>query len=202
MESMPTQIKYSIVFPTYDPKNILGDWSLENKSKILDTINGRSDVELIEVRDVLGFGSAMNEGMRKSKGEYIFLVSDDISINYPYWFEIMALPNLLTSYRPVTSVVTEETMPDFTCICIPRNIYEKVGEFDPVFDIGYGFDDLDYYIRSRKAGFGFRVMHDQVHLDIKHRGGGTFRAYYNQEEIDNMTRLNRGLFVAKHSIKL
>lgn len=56
----------------------------------------------------------------------------------------------------------------FPCVYINRELIDKIGGLDETF-IGYGFDDDDYCLRARAAGFRTMITSS---LRIKHGSGG------------------------------
>lgn len=69
------------------------------------------------------------------------------------------------------------------CLLLKREIYEKIGGFDPVFSPG-NFEDDDYSLRAIQAGFRLGVAKD---VFLHHFGSVTHKLL----DIDYQTLLNR-----------
>lgn len=67
--------------------------------------------------------------------------------------------------RPMGSstIRREDRMLCFVAVCISREAYEKTGPLDESFT-GYGFEDDDYSLRARQAGFRLGIW-DQCIID-------------------------------------
>lgn len=79
--------------------------------------------------------------------------------------------------------------------CISRQIWEQVGNFDPSFMLTGAFQDLDYCIRARNAGFG---LYD-ANLPFKHMEANTTHRSPNFWE---NREYNRRLIQEKHGLIL
>jgi len=73
-----------------------------------------------------------------------------------------------------------------------KDVFEKVGELDEQFGIGM-FEDDDYSIRVREAGYRVRLAED---LFIHHWGGASFKKL-KEESYRNLFEENRNKFEAK-----
>lgn len=84
--------------------------------------------------------------------------------------------NQFQQYPPLTVWRTKITSPEvitdltvcFPCVWINRDLINKIGGLDETFT-GYGFDDDDYCIRTREAGFRTMITSS---IRIKHGAGG------------------------------
>lgn len=126
------------------------------------SINGYDELILV-VNDGIGYGAAVNRGLKLAKGDYLMIANDDI---------ILDRGDIRSLCEPdaVTCPQINNEHKDFNggLFCIPRAVYEKVGGFDEQFKIGY-FEDDDYIMRLRANGIPMRCHYD-VH--IKHEHGG------------------------------
>ncbi|MBU4270696.1 MAG: glycosyltransferase [Planctomycetes bacterium] len=59
----------------------------------------------------------------------------------------------------------------FFCVMFRREVYEKIGELDERFGVGY-FEDTDYCYRARREGFELRCARDAF---VHHWQGASFR---------------------------
>jgi GT2 family glycosyltransferase len=79
--------------------------------------------------------------------------------------------------------------------CVPRLIWNAVGHFDEDFKLTGAFQDLDYCIRAKKAGFGLRKSNlPFTHLEANTTHGSP-QFWENRE-------YNRRLIFRKHGISL
>lgn len=84
--------------------------------------------------------------------------------------------------------------PDRLCfigVLIPRRIYEQVGPLDEQF-VGYGYDDDDYSLRVRQAGYHLATFGSCI---LDH--GTLTPSFRNQEHVAEQMALNASLFSAK-----
>lgn len=89
-----------------------------------------------------------------------------------------------------------ETLPayrlDFFCVAIPRRVMDRVGLLDENFGRGY-YEDLDYSLRVRAAGFALGVAEDAF---VYHRGSTSFGKL--PRETKELLKRNKCLIVQKH----
>lgn len=81
---------------------------------------------------------------------------------------------------------------DFFCVAIPRRVIDHVGLLDEAFGRGY-FEDLDYSLRVRNAGFKLGVAEDCF---VYHRGSASFAKV--PSEIRQLMKRNKQLVLRKH----
>lgn len=81
---------------------------------------------------------------------------------------------------------------DFFCVAIPRRVLDQVGLLDEDFGRGY-FDDLDYSLRVKKAGFKLGVAEDSF---IYHLGSASFGKV--PREVKELLKRNKQLILRKH----
>ncbi len=123
--------------------------------------NHRANTVLLSYKKPLGFGGAINAGMRASEGDYIILLNNDCKILSPLWLPILEEPFIspknpmigLTGPVLYWSEITRAMALIFFCVMIRREVINKVGYLDTeTFPIGAG-EDTDYCARAQKAGF-------------------------------------------------
>jgi GT2 family glycosyltransferase len=89
-----------------------------------------------------------------------------------------------------------ETMPmkmlGFFCVVLRREVYEKVGEMDEQFGVGY-FEDTDYCHRTVCQGYELRCVRDAF---VHHWQSASFRLL-GSEQREHIFQQNRRLFEAK-----
>ena len=82
------------------------------------------------------------------------------------------------------------TLP-FIAVLIPRTIWREVGRLDEQFD-GYGWEDNDYAMRVREAGYRLGIFGG---VSVDHERHGTFRVY--EARLDEMCERSRQRFDSK-----
>jgi glycosyltransferase involved in cell wall biosynthesis len=232
MDSVP-KIKYSIIIPT--------STNVDGLSKLLTSIiehTDLSDKEIIVVVNTddhtlygndhsaeiynliflkfptqLGYGRAVNEGIKKSKGEYIILLNDDcllLNQEKNAWVEMLYAPFEPELGVGVTCPLTSHSKElnfdyaIFFCSMISKRLIDKIGMLDESF--GSYYEDLDFCMRAKAIG----VKTIQVcstrredgkefftgNFPIFHEGGKTHKAI---DDIDNKIQANYKKAVDKHS---
>lgn len=181
-------MRYSIIFPTYDPENkkTFVAESLESFKKYAD-----KEHEFIIVKDVKGYSNAINEGLHRATGNYIIIASDDTIVNEPY-LEKLTADNAVVSWRFVKFYMTGEDMPDGSLYGFSREVYEKMGDMDTQYVGGYGCDEVDHFFTAKDKGVEFKA----VPIDVKHLENQTFKTYWTPEK-EAMTTRNISLFYEK-----
>lgn len=81
---------------------------------------------------------------------------------------------------------------DFCCVAIPRRVIEQVGFLDEGFGRGY-FEDLDYSLRVKMAGFKLGVAEDTF---VYHRGSASFSK--TPHDIKQLMKRNKKRVLQKH----
>jgi GT2 family glycosyltransferase len=82
---------------------------------------------------------------------------------------------------------------DFFCVAIPSHVIKQVGLLDEDFGRGY-YEDLDYSLRVKAAGFKLGVAEDTF---VYHRGSTSFGKV--PRETKTLLKRNKRLIVHKHS---
>ncbi len=83
----------------------------------------------------------------------------------------------------------------FFCVAMRHTLPEKIGYLDEKFGIGM-FEDDDYCIRAKKAGFALAVAEDCF---VYHKGSVSFKKLATNDYIEIFNR-NRNYFFEKHGI--
>ncbi len=121
----------------------------------------KANTVLLSYKNPLGFGGAINAGMRVSQGEYVILLNNDCKILSPLWLPILEEPFHdpknpavgITGPILYWSEITKMKALIFFCVMIRREVINKVGYLDTVnFPIGAG-EDTDYCARAQKLDF-------------------------------------------------
>ncbi|ESS15153.1 putative glycosyltransferase EpsJ [Betaproteobacteria bacterium MOLA814] len=83
----------------------------------------------------------------------------------------------------------------FFCVAMPRTLPDKIGYLDVKFGIGM-FEDDDYCIRAKKAGFSIIAVEDCF---VYHKGSVSFKKLSSNDYIEIFDK-NRNYFFEKHGI--
>lgn len=99
----------------------------------------------------------------------VVIMGDDVELMTPYGFDLLAdeapLRLLAASvegrigpwWQKAGENHAEVPFVSFTCLYIPRMVLDAVGPLEEGFP-GYGYEDTDYCLRARRAGFSCGVM--------------------------------------------
>ena len=138
------------------------------------------DVRLIKNKQNIGFAPAVNMGIQKAKGDYIFTTNDDIVLEknslktlVEFSFKnpkagvlggkifyksdpkkICSQGYMMNKFTGDVYVAGGTPYPDWVQGCallIPKSVIDKIGPLDP--DYKLSFDDYDICQRARRAGF-------------------------------------------------
>jgi len=137
-------MKISVVIPHY-PYNEEINTKLK---RCVNSLVGAYEI-LIIVNDKIGFAKAVNCGLKIASGDYICVVNNDLYIQEGL-LEYIAKPEGVCS--PSVNGVVQEFYGGF--FCMPRWVYEGVGDFDERFEIGY-YEDNDYFERIKQLNIPF-----------------------------------------------
>jgi len=153
------------------------------------------------------FSRRVNLGFKASQDLDVVVMGDDVEVITPDAFEMMKqeapLRVLAASARGrvgpwwQTEGQTHAEVPfvSFTCVYIPRMVYEIVGPLDEGFP-GYGYEDTDYCLRARRRGLSCGVCGSVV---IEHSMGipSSFIESFG-DKLPGMEVLARSAFTRKH----
>lgn len=153
--------------------------------EIILVINGKTGIQLanleesqadkvITLDENMGYGAAVNRGIRVARGEYIVLLNNDAMV-FNHWLEdfqealqfrdlVMGTPMYGRPYarqresmklreRSLSSGSIEESFSDFrdfSCVATRKALFSEIGLFDEKF-FAYK-EDLDIFNRMDKAG--------------------------------------------------
>ena len=157
----------------------------------------------------IGYGAAINQGIKLSSGKYIIPMNNDVFVNNK-WFEplVMALekdkkigvirPTQIGqgSYNPEKrkfgqgKIIFDQKDYHGFCYAIPKKVLDKVGLFDERFAPAY-CEDMDMWVRLTKAGY---KMAKSFESTAEHVGGATTGAGV---QIGNSLNDNRKRFKDK-----
>ena len=143
------------------------------------------NIELIIVLGIIGYGKAVNEGLERATGDYLFVVNNDTELlsgklRYMIYPDHITVPQITPSSR--------DNNP--RCFfCVPRKIYEEVKNFhsedfyDERFFPGY-FEDDDLIHRLELLGRKTLLVSNVI---VRHKDGGglTMKQLGEQESFDS-----------------
>lgn len=183
-------MKYTILFFCFDPERKLTEITKGSLMSIIENSGGR-DYD-IRIMDHPGFIKEVNRGFNTSTSDYTILYSNDVFLRDPDWLEKMTIPDTVTGVVDTVGPTGEPEV-DGPILCIPKNVWNAVGDWDENFK-GYGWADQDYYYRVRKAGFSLRG----ADVKILHLESQTYNAYdlRTQEDME----ANKQYFLKKHNL--
>lgn len=179
---------YSIIFLEYDPEGMNRTVSHESLRSIIANSEAY-DYELVHVKNVKGFVSAVNEGLDRAQGEWLVVVANDVIISDPQWLNKLSVKNVIASWRLTPFFMTGEMRADFACWAIHRDVYKKLGGMNVAFASGYGFDDDDYIQRAKEL----KILSYDAGITLHHLESLTYNTLFKEEK-DAMTERNRTLF--------
>lgn len=199
---MAIKYKASIIIPCYFKNQELVDMT----RRCLESITGTKDIivvndgspiatdmDKIYYPDNQGYAHAVNEGLKKAKGEYLIICNNDIIFIQPDWMEHLLRPfkqswgagiSLIRTTEPDGWQVEnryEENAKFGSLWAMTRQTYETLGPLDERFGKGYG-EDLDYWHRARNAGIKIIKNHNGL---AEHLGKATFKVVDPQDKAFN-----------------
>lgn len=164
-------MKYNIFIFAYDPEALLAQTTADCLKSVIECSKGE-DYE-IRIITEKGIVQAINRAWREATGEYIVMLNNDLIIRDPHWLQKLTNPGAITGWQISTNHFTKLTEPHGACYAMQKLVQEKIGEVDELFANGYGFDDVDYFLRARDLGIPF--IDGAVKLD--HQGNVTWQKY-------------------------
>ena len=142
------------------------------------------------------FARNVNLGIKLSPGKNVLICNDDVRFIHPETIEALEyalvkrpdigivspriegiVGNPIQRFAEPKSLVYSELRLAFVCVLISQEVIEDIGLLDEQFGNGdYGWDDVDYCLRAKKAGWKLAVNGEAV---VKHGssikdGSGSF----------------------------
>lgn len=166
------------------------------------------DIFLLWHKEALGAVVAYNEGIRRTKGEYVLLLNDDCHLNFferkNYWLDLLLEPFYKDSKMGCTgpfkmdASVNKDLIKNadidfiiFFCALIPNKIFNEIGLLDEKLKCGC---DIDFCLRLKSAGYKIQQVPDnrlELHPEnskllvgefpIYHEGEGTVEKHYGHD---------------------
>ncbi len=184
----------------------------------LRSVKGRGDLNVLVVRNEvnLGFVKAVNQGLRLADAPYVCVMNNDTRATRG-WLEemigVMEAHPAIGMVNPSSNTFGQspgsETIDEYAarlasfrgevqelstcrgfCMLVKRDVVEKAGLFDEVFEYGY-FDETDYCKRAQALGFASARAKAAY---VYHEEGASF-ARVNERE--NLFKKNEAVFFAR-----
>lgn len=230
-------MKYSIVIPTYNHCDDLLKPCLESiksntdlsQVEIIIVANGCTDnteqyvktlgkpFKLVKYKQALGYPKAVNEGIKKAKGEYVVLLNNDTVILGNNWLQLLTNPFDNDTNVGITGPVkftwdcgiNQYECMAFWLVMMKRSLFDELGMLDEIFSPGMG-EDGDFCIKTINAGYKLTAVPEDVagHFNtgivsnafpIMHIGNGTFAD--NHDEKNAIIERNHQYLVNKYGKK-
>jgi len=181
----------SIVITYYDPQQrkvdmlcdlvrSIGENSFGKNYKLEIVLNGKSYVDSI------------NEGLRRSTGDYIIILNDDVLIEDPEWIDKLCKPDCISAWQLGEFHLTKDKVPDAACFAMSKEVQKRIGFMDERFRDGINFEDTDYFFRAKELGIPFL----DAGVKLKHYGNITLDKYFLDEKWGKTYR-NESIFYQK-----
>lgn len=203
-------MKYSIIIPTYNHCDDLLKPCIESLERYTDfsvtelivVANGCTDntleyleslnlpVKVVWSDQALGYTCAANLGIKAATGDYVVLLNNDTEIlpsPRNYWLEQLARPFTNNNKMALTGSLKlhdhdiKQDFIVFCCAMIKRDIFDKIGLLDEIFNPGYG-EDIDFTMRVLDNGYQYECIDETTLIDgmnvgqypLWHKGNKTF----------------------------
>lgn len=178
-------------------------------TKAIDPSGARGALKGVTfVRDLSEFSFArrVNAGVSACNGLDVIVMGDDVELLTDGGFDLLAGEGAL---RILSASVRGRIGPwwqgdgenhvevpflSFVCVYIPRIILDSVGPLDDGFP-GYGYEDTDYCLRTRRAGFSCGVS-GRVTVEHSVRIPSAFVSFH-QKDIATMEATAKAAFSEK-----
>lgn len=144
----------------------------------------------------MGRGCAVgwNDGLRIARGEYLVVISDDVTVRAG-WLESMKgalnrFPKALASMPAVenmpisTGIIESRVWVPGSIFMLPRKTLEIVGFFDEQF-APFNYEDVDYW--TRVSQMGGTIARDFT-MQVGHGEGKVIHTIENHQELDQANR--------------
>jgi len=178
-------MKYSIIIPTFNKVELLKEclYSVILHTDLTDTevivvSNGCNDdtvnymntfldkrFRMIHWPEPIGYPNAVNVGISVSKGDYIILLNNDLTLLSNQWLPMLIEPFNKFSASGVTGPVKDfynkKPWVLFFCAAIKKEVFKKVGLLDISFSPGIG-EDVDFCMKAHNAGFTIHQVPEQL----------------------------------------
>lgn len=115
----------------------------------------------------ISYASAINYGIRRSSGEWILSLNNDVLCKGAFAHLIDGLDKNTIYSRQIITEQGHTWFGNWLCL-VSRIVHEKIGGFDPEFAV-CGFEDADYSVR----GWKLSIPTKPIDLPFEHLWGKT-----------------------------
>lgn len=157
------------------------------------------------------YARRVNLAIRACAPDDVVIMGDDVELMTPFGFDLLAeeapLRLLAASvegrvgpwWQKAGQNHAEVPFVSFTCLYIPRMVLDAVGPLEEGFP-GYGYEDTDYCLRARRAGFSCGVS-GRVLIEHSVKIKSAFVSGFPQN-LGEMEAAAREAFAAKYRRRL
>jgi GT2 family glycosyltransferase len=158
---------------------VIDNNSAGDAAAYLKRLHSEGKIDLIKNEENLGFIKAVNQGMRKSNAPYVCLINNDTLVTRGWLGRMIGIlednndigivnpsSNNLGIHVPKNMTLEEyakkisSSGEGFTelgaaigfCMCIKREVMDKIGYMDEIYGMG-NFEDSDFSKRAQEAGY-------------------------------------------------
>jgi len=196
---------------------IVNDGSTDETEEILSSFHDQRIIYFKHDANK-GLPKALNTGFKNCSGVYLSWTSADnlykpsaieemvkflertgssfVYSNY-YTFSADDFSNKVYIKLPKEPILKDGNCIGF-CFLYTRNVYEKVGEYDPALKLA---EDYDYWIRISRH-FKLAHLNKVLYLARRHKNSLTYNKFYEAEIIGCLVRLKHGLINTNEAYKL
>lgn len=149
--------------------------------------------EVLRLDEKVSYAAAMNAGMNAANpSKYYMIINNDVICKAPFLGMVKAQPSDTIASNYLNERYGKRWV-DGWHYCIPRRVWQKVGEFDENFKIA-AFEDADFTFRAYAEGFKLvKASHPFKHLRAKTRHG---QPNFLAQRLENLRYL-----IEKHDLK-
>lgn len=142
-----------------------------------------------------GCAVGWNQGLRLAKGDYIVVLSDDVTVA-PGWLECMRkaldlFPKAMVSAPSVHGMPNQGGEPKEmrrwfpgSCFMLRKEALEKIGYFDEQF-APFNYEDVDYWTRVWQKGYTTARCFD---VEVGHKEGAVIHNIENNGDVDSANK--------------
>jgi len=202
----PKQYISSVVMPCFNMVTLTGDRLLEldrlfhirKDFEVIVINNGSTDrtrqllkwwkdnadwrFHVKHLRENVGFGPAINLGAHAARGDYLFIISNDVLIKGDFFGTVINFlkkepdDDFICAGRVIDWAAGWNEFPNTPPIhyaegwflAMKTKLWRVLGGFDPRY-IPYDYEDIDLSYHAQREGVNLR----QLHLPLTHIGSGT-----------------------------
>lgn len=235
---MTTEYEYSVIIPVYNKWDltvacmdsvvkhstaynyellIVSNGSTDGTPKLLAEFQQRDllkHLSFYACSEAIGFGKAVNIGMKIAKGKYLIVLNNDTIILAPHWIKLLRKPfddpNRKVGITGPLILHSREAGCDFVvffCAMFKAEIAKELDYLSEDFGWGYG-EDIDFNKRLILNGLLPVAVPEGEVLTPGELWGGTFPIYHKGEatvgelpEWDSITEGNRKRLLQLYGIK-